>query len=429
MNAPITTTTFQKLIDSGVLEIGDGYRAKNNELGGEGYIFLRAGQMSDSHISFEGVERFRSELAPRLQNKLSQPGDTVITTKGNSTGRTSFVTATMPTFVYSPHLSYWRSRNTNQLENGFLRYWSRSSEFQDQLDGMSESTDMAPYLSLTDQRRLKITVPKISTQRAIAKVLGALDEKIELNRRMNKSLEELAQSVFRSWFVDFDPVTAKAAGRQPFGLDPANAALFPSEFQDSELGPIPKGWCVSDVGRFAMNHDSLRVPIKESERTAGPFPYYGASGIVDHVDRFIFDGEFLLVAEDRENLRTCKTPIAFRATGKFWVNNHAHVITGPSIGGTRFLLLTLQNTDISGYLTGSTMPKLSQQNMNRIKLVVPTADLIEKFEQLTTPLFAKIDANTANSDGLTTAREAMLPPLLSGELRIKNAERLLEKVL
>ena len=102
--------TFQQLLDEGMLEIGDGYRAQNSELGGTGPIFLRAGHVTDSHIDFAGVEHFHEHLADKVRSKMSKVGDTIITTKGNSTGRTSFVTDRLPPFVYSPHLSYWRSQ-------------------------------------------------------------------------------------------------------------------------------------------------------------------------------------------------------------------------------------------------------------------------------------------------------------------------------
>src|SRR5216117_1702099 len=129
-------TTFAHLISDGALEIGDGYRAKNEELGGDGLIFLRARHVTDTHIDFDGVERFHAELEPRVRSKLAKPGDAVITTKGNSTGRTAYVSHSMPAFVYSPHLSYWRSRDPTRIEGGFLRYWCRGSEFADQLAGM-----------------------------------------------------------------------------------------------------------------------------------------------------------------------------------------------------------------------------------------------------------------------------------------------------
>lgn len=131
-------------------------------------------------------------------------------------------------------------------------------------------------------------------------------------------------------------------------------------------------WEPRPLGELTDNFDSIRVPVKESDRKPGPYPYYGASGVVDHVNEFLFDGEYLLIGEDGENLRTRKTPIAFLARGKFWVNNHAHILRGKAgEGDTRYLMYALAVTDISGYLTGSTMPKLTQGNMNRIPVVAP----------------------------------------------------------
>lgn len=130
-------------------------------------------------------------------------------------------------------------------------------------------------------------------------------------------------------------------------------------------------WREMSLGELTENFDGQRIPVKESERKPGIFPYYGASGIVDYIDKHIFDGEYLLIAEDGENLRTLKTPIAFLARGKFWVNNHAHIVTGNVRADTRFLMYALNNGNISGYLTGSTMPKLTQGNMNRIPILAP----------------------------------------------------------
>src|SRR3990172_348102 len=240
---------FADLIQTKALEIGDGYRAKNSELGGDGPIFLRAGHVRDTHIDFEGVERFHRELSGAVAHKMSRRGDVIVTTKGNSTGRTSYVGERLPPFVYSPHLSYWRSLDAQRIVPGYLRYWSRSRQFRDQLAGLAASTDMAPYLSLVDQKRLRIVLPPADEQYAIANILGTLDDKIELNRRTNETLEAIARALFKSWFVDFDPVRAKAEGREP-GLSKAVADLFPDSFQDSELGEIPKGWGTHRLGEL-----------------------------------------------------------------------------------------------------------------------------------------------------------------------------------
>src|SRR5216683_739673 len=121
-------------------------------------------------------------------------------------------------------------------------------------------------------------------------------------------------------------------------------------------------WPLKALGELTENFDSAREPVKESERKPGPYPYYGASGVVDRVDGYLFDGEYLLVAEDGENLRTHQTPIAFLATGKFWVNNHAHIVRANKKAVTRYLMYALRVADIGSFLPGSTMPKLTQAN-------------------------------------------------------------------
>lgn len=192
------TSIFSELIAQGALQIGDGYRAKNDELGGAGTIFLRAGHVRDTHIDFGGADRFQTTDNSKFKDKVSRSGDVVVTTKGNSTGRVAFVTRDMPEFVYSPHLSYWRSLDETRLCQGFLRAWSRGAEFRCQLDAMSRSTDMAPYLSLSDQKRLRITLLPVAEQREVAALLDELDDRITLLRETNATLEAIAQALFKS---------------------------------------------------------------------------------------------------------------------------------------------------------------------------------------------------------------------------------------
>ena len=134
-------------------------------------------------------------------------------------------------------------------------------------------------------------------------------------------------------------------------------------------------WPIAKLGDLTVNLDTKRKPVKGPDRKPGPYPYYGASGIVDYVDGYIFDGEHLLIAEDGENLRTRQTPIAFRACGKFWVNNHAHIVVGNERASTRYLEYALLASDITSYLTGAVMPKLTQGNMNLIEIPCPPRDV------------------------------------------------------
>jgi type I restriction enzyme S subunit len=154
-----------------------------------------------------------------------------------------------------------------------------------------------------------------------------------------------------------------------------------------------KKWPLLSLGQVTVNHDGRRIPVKETERTKGPYPYYGASGVVDYVDKYLFDGEFLLIAEDGENLRTRNTPVAFLGRGKFWVNNHAHIVEGNEIALTRYLLYAVLCADVSSYLTGSTMPKLTQGNLNRVPISIPPIEHQKAIVQVLGTLDDKIEVN------------------------------------
>jgi len=238
------------LIERGALIVGDGYRAKNDELASSGLPFARAGNINNG-FQFDDADHFPECSLPRVGNKVSQPGDVVFTSKG-TVGRVAFVRPDTPRFVYSPQLCFWRSVDKDLIDPRFLYFWMYSHEFFVQYKGVAGQTDMAEYVSLSDQRRMHITLPPLPEQRAIAHILGTLDDKIELNRRMSETLEQMARALFKAWFVDFEPVRAKMEGRWRRGESlpglPAHLYdLFPDRLVDSELGEIPEGWGVGTV--------------------------------------------------------------------------------------------------------------------------------------------------------------------------------------
>jgi type I restriction enzyme S subunit len=438
------TISFAELISTGALEIGDGYRAKNDELGGEGLIFLRAGHVTDTHIDFAGVDRFHVALEARLQSKLARPGDAVITTKGNSTGRTALVSPSMPPFVYSPHLSYWRSQDPARLDTRFLHYWSKSSEFIEQLSGMKASTDMAPYLSLVDQRRLSITLPPIEDQRAIAHILGTLDDKIELNRRMNETLEAMARALFQSWFVDFDPVRAKAEGRDP-DLPKPLADLFPSRLVDSELGEIPEGWPVRTIA-------DLADIVGGSTPKTGEAVYWegGTHCWATPKDLSALDVPVLLDTERRITdagldqissgllpvgtvLLSSRAPIGYLAIAEVPVAvNQGFIAMKPRSGVPSVFLLhwaKSANEAILSRANGSTFLEISKSNFRPIETVAPPAPILAEFGAAATAWYDRVVANARESRTLAELRDTLLPKLISGELRVPQAEKLAAEVV
>lgn len=156
---------------------------------------------------------------------------------------------------------------------------------------------------------------------------------------------------------------------------------------------VDEHWPLVALGELTENFDGRRIPVKEIDRKAGPYPYYGASGVVDYVNDFLFDGEYLLIGEDGENLRTRQTPIAFIAKGKFWVNNHAHIVRGNHRADTHYLSYVLSQTNIGGYLTGSTMPKLTQGSLNKLRVICPPLPEQKRIASFLGALDDKIELN------------------------------------
>ena len=226
----------ESLIAGGALVVGDGYRAKNDELALVGLPFARVGNINNG-FHFGDADRFPVADLAKVGNKISQPGDVVFTSKG-TVGRFAYVDQHTERFVYSPQLCFWRAVDRRLIAPRFLYYWMHGPEFFTQFKGVSGQTDMAEYVSLTDQRRMQITLPPLRQQEEIAAVLGALDDKIDLNRRMNETLEAMARAIFEDWFVGFGPTRAKVGGAAPY-LEPSIWSHFSQEIADNGA---PAGW-------------------------------------------------------------------------------------------------------------------------------------------------------------------------------------------
>jgi type I restriction enzyme S subunit len=305
-----------------------------------------------------------------------------------------------------------------KVDPRFLLYLWLSPAFQRTIASRAVHGSTVDRTLLTELPEYPVEVPDLPEQRRIAHILGTLDDKIELNRRMNRTLEAIARAIFKSWFVDFDPVHAKAEGREPVGMDPETAALFPDSFQDSPLGKIPKGWEIATLGECAELLDHKRIPLNARERSErqGPYPYYGAAGIMDHVDNYLFEGVHLLVGEDGSVVTERGHPVLQYVWGKFWVNNHAHVLVGLAPVSTDFLFLALGRTYIRPYVTGAVQPKLNQGNLKRVPFVLPTGPLLAEFDAAVECLFGTKRHTADQCEPLAQTRDVLLPQLLSGEM-------------
>lgn len=439
VNCP-QTSIFSDLIAQGILQIGDGYRARNDELGGAGAIFLRAGHVRDTHIDFDGADKFQTKDNSKFKEKLSRSGDVVVTTKGNSTGRVAFVTGDMPEFVYSPHLSYWRSLDETRLCQGFLRAWSRGVEFKNQLDAMSRSTDMAPYLSLSDQKRLRITLLPVVEQREVATLLDALDDRITLLRETNATLEAIAQALFKSWFVNFDPVRAKQEERAPEGLDETTAAMFPDGFEESELGLVPRGWRVLPLGEVVDTVGGATPDTKEPDFwDPAEFCWTTPKDLSGAQAPVLLTTERKVSAKGLEKissgllptgtlLMSSRAPIGYLAIAQTPLAiNQGYIAMPPgsTLPPPYMLFWCRQNMEgIKARANGSTFMEISKKAFRPIPILVPPGSVIQAFTDVTAAIFDRLVENEKQAETLADLRDVLLPRLISGELRLPEAEAL-----
>ena len=348
-------------------------------------------------------------------NKASHSVDVpLVTCRGSQCGLIQWVQAPV-----------WVSNNAMACDTGslnrnkFLRYLLSSTSFEDVITGSAQ-----PQITLGHLTKKVFDVCPEDHWNGVVGVLGSLDDRITLLRETNATLEAIAQALFKSWFVDFDPVRAKMEGRTPEGMDEATAALFPDGFETSELGEVPRGWMYCSLKEVCSIFDSKRVPLSGAERAKrrGPYPYYGAAALMDYVDEYLFDGIYLLTGEDGSVADEQGFPITQYVWGKFWVNNHAHILQGKAGFSTEHLALALRRVNIQPYITGAVQAKLSQSNMWRINVLHPGQGIAEAFGALIAPLYEAVRANVDQAQTLSSLRDTLLPRLISGQLRLPEAQ-------
>jgi len=259
-----------------------------------------------------------------------------------------------------------------------------------------------PSIKVPHLLAMETAVPPLSEQHAIAAVLSSLDDKIELLREQNKTLEGTAQAIFKEWFVNFN---------------------FPGatgKMIDSELGEIPEGWRFGKLGDAIEIFDSKRVPLASDVRAKrkGKFPYYGATSIMDYIDDYLFDGTYLLLAEDGSVMDKNGYPVLQYVWDKFWVSNHSHVLQGKNGFTTEILYVLLKETNITGIVNGAVQLKINQANLVNFEILVPARDILGKFDSLIQPIFGKTKNIQQQIQTLSTLRDALLPKLMKGEVRV-----------
>jgi len=403
--------TTDALAANGVLEIGDGYRAKNVEFRSLGGLpFVRVGNIGNQ-IALEDLDELPNAMSERLGPKVSQPHDSLITMKG-TVGRVAYVRPDLPRFVYSPQISYWRSKDHQVIDPRWLRYWLESPEFSYQALATKGSTDMADYINLRDQRRMRITIPPKGTQQRIASILGSIDDLIENNRRRIEVLGEMAQAIYREWFVHF---------RLPGHED--------ATFVDSPLGPIPDGWEVSpfsDVATFTngfafkpAHFQAVGRPvIKIKELKQGVTSQTPRCPAGEIKDKYWIEPGDLLFSWSAD------LGIYLWNDEPGLLNQHLFKVT-PSGHLSVTLLCHMLQESLPGFrerAQGTTMKHIKRSALDEVITVVPERRVVDSASQTLDDYDSSVRKLSATNDRIASIRDLLLPKLVTGEIDVSDLD-------
>lgn len=364
----------------------------------EGAISLSPKNIINGELNLDQCTYIKWDKYYESPEIMINPNEIIITKTGSSVGRTTFVRRVDHPMTLNPQLVVLKNISENAE---FLSYYIKSALFQSVLKSIVVGSAI-PTLSQKNLANLKINVPKeVDDQRRIASILSSLDRKIELNNKINADLEEMAQAIFKNWFVDFEP-------------------FKDGKFVDSELGMIPEGWKVGTLFDIAEIFDKKRKPLSGNvrEKMDKIYPYYGATSCMDYVDDYIFDGIYTLIGEDGSVVKENGLPYMQYVWGKMWVNNHAHILQGKNGYSTEMIHALLSITNIKFLVTGAVQAKLSQGNMQKILVAIPPKNVLDEIRPVMDNLYKKIRLNTDENSSLSLLRDTLLPRLMSGEIEV-----------
>ena len=388
-----------------------------------GLRFLRITDIVSGDLDWERVPFVTADGSTEEKYKLHD-ADIVIARTGASTGASAYIKDPPPS-VFASYLV--RLKTKPEFDARFVAYYLKSEEFWSYIRGVLGDKSAQPNASASTMASAPFRSPKqLSEQRAIAHVLGTLDDKIELNRRMNRTLEEMARAIFRDWFVDFGPTRAKMERQEPY-LPPELWDLFPDELVDSEMGEIPEGWETTDLGTVATFPVRTVRPQELSSETA----YIG----LEHMPRksvALYDwdspekvtsnklsfqkGEFLF-----GKLRPYFHKVGLAPTDGI-CSTDIVVVAPKTKSWSSFVLLSISTDEFVAYTdqtsNGTKMPRTSWKTMGQYRICLPMEPVAEAFQATTQLMLERIVSNIHEAYVLEAQRETLLPQLIRGDVKV-----------
>jgi type I restriction enzyme S subunit len=405
-----------------------------------GTALIRSQNVYNDGFHFDGLTYISDEHAKQLAGVTVAPGDVLLNITGDSVARACMAHVDVLPARVNQHVAIIRT-DPERLDGRYLRYYLISPSMQQHMLSLASAGATRNALTKGMIEDFQIPWRSITEQRAIARILGALDDKIELNRRMNATLEAIARALFTSWFVDFDPVRAKAEVRQPACMDAETAALFPDGFEDSPLGEIPRGWRIGSL-------------LEQAELLSGGTPstsraeYWGGDILWASAKDVSQSGECFLIATERT-----VTPLGVAESATRIIDSASTVVVARGATTGRHVMLgsamAMNQTcyalrsriqspytlfcqfghlvdDFTRSAHGSVFDTVTTRTFETHATILPDTRVAAAFDRSVTPLFERILANQRESATLAATRDALLPKLLSGEMRVAGAEQALD---
>lgn len=336
-----------------------------------------------------------------------EPGDVIFVNKGTP-GRVCLVPDPIDFCIAQDMVSL---RVNEKINNLYLLAAIRAPQVQNQIQKMQVGT-ILPNFKKGDFEKLLIPMRDMPTQKAIGKIYFELSLKIDLNERTSKTLESITQTLFKSWFLDLDPVKANMAGEKPAGMDAVTAALFPDSIEESELGLIPKGWSIESIGNIAIIQGG-KMLSREEFSDDGRFPIFGGAGVMGKSNKSNAEGFVITVGRVGAYCGQF-----FYHRGSAWVNNNAsRIIPKENISG-EWMYQFLKSFNIESIKKGAAQPFVSNSDLANSKIVLPSLEIIRRFTEIVRPIFEQREALADENLFLGKLRDSLLPRLISGELKI-----------
>jgi len=393
------------------------------------YALIRSQNIYNDGFHRDGLAYIDDQHATELANVEVLAGDVLLNITGDSVARACQVDSGVLPARVNQHVAIIRPDGT-KLDPRFLRYFLVSPDMQSKLLSWAGSGGTRNALTKSMIESFEVLAPEdISEQRAIAHILGALDDKIELNRRMNETLEAMARALFKSWFVDFDPVRAKAEGRDP-GLLKHIAKFFPDRFEESELGEIPAGWQIrglDEIARFLNGLALQKYPPKDGRALPVIKIAQLRAGNADGADEASADLEPDYIVEDGDVLFSWSGSLecVLWAAGRGALNQHLFKVTSAEFPKWFYYLWIRRHLgDFRHIAAGkaTTMGHIQRHHLSDARLAIPSSPLLKVIDSTMAPLIEALWRRRVESRTLAALRDTLLPKLISGEIRVKDAE-------